>query len=236
MTVEDLTDSLDLFVDGDNVTFEGSLKSITDPWTEYDKSNNTGHFVPIQLPAICKGKEVTLKGRTGGDRKVMVDDDLFLVIRLENLSGTTMTVEMDDAELMKLDFTALIPTGEAAYDATKTDFGRFGKRDEITEGFAIKWDGTKATVTGTLKKITAELHEKYEKLVVNKHYVPIGMSGWYFDGVPKQVGMDGSNLKSNPDKDFVFSVTEEDKTKLRKIVYNGETVVEIDLSGVTVEP
>lgn len=225
---------MELSVIDDTVAFTGTLNNLTTPWKEFDKKNNTGHFIPIQLPDICRGNAVTVKGLVGGDNTVTIDDDLLLVVRLENLTGTGATLEMNDAELMKLDFSALIPTGEDAYDAAKTDFGRFGKREEITENFAIEWDGIRATATGKLKKITAELHTKYEKLLENQYYLPIGMSAWYFDGVPKQAGAEGASLKSLTDKDIVFDVADSaDLNKLRKIVYNGLTVMELDMSQMT---
>ena len=220
--VSDLTDGLEISVDGDVVAFEGSLKNITEPWTEFDTVNNTGHFVPVQLPVICKDKDVTLKGRTGGNKTVHVDDDLLLVLRLENLSGTTLTLEMDGKELMVLDFTDLIPTGEDAYDADKSDFGRYGTISQYVESLSIEWDGTKGTVTGKLLK-----HNAIGDKVKAGHHFPLSLSDWY-DGVTKTVTV--KNANTVPDKDIICGI---DDVKTITVEYNGETIMELDLSGMT---
>ena len=221
--VSDLTDGLEISVDGDTVTFEGSLKNITEPWTEFDTVNNTGHFIPIQLPDICKNQDVTLKGRTGGDKTVSIDDDLLLIVRLENLSGTTLTLVMGGEELMVLDFTDLIPTGEDAYDAAKSDFGRFGKKDQFVEGLSITWDGIKGTATGTLKK-----HDAIGDKVKAGHHFPLSMADWY-DDVMKTVTV--KNANTVPHKDIICAI---DDVKTITVEYNGKTVLELDLSGMTI--
>lgn len=221
--VSDLIDDLALTVDGDVVTFEGSLKNITKPWTEYSKSNNTGHFIPIKLPVVCQNEDVTLKGRTAGDRTVHVGEDLLLIVRLENLTGTTMTVEMNGKELMELDFAGLIPTGEDAYDAAKEDFGRFGKKSQFVESLSIEWRGTKGIATGKLLK-----HEAIGDKVAAGHHFPLSLSEWY-DGVVKDVTV--KNKNSVKDKDIICAI---DDVKVITVEYNGKKVMELDLSGMTV--
>lgn len=222
--VSDLTDDLELSVKDDTVTFTGSLKNITEPWTEYDKTNNTGHFIPTQMPVICANEDITLKGRTDGDRTVHIDEDRLLIIRLENLTGTTATVEMNGAELMKLDFTSLVPTGEEACDAAKEDFGRYGKKTDYVRDLSISWDGIKGTATGTLLK-----HEIIgDGKVPAGHHFPLSMSDWY-DGVAKDVTV--KNRNSIRDKDIICGV---DDAKIITVEYNGMKVLELDLTGMTV--
>lgn len=223
-TVGDLADDLKLSVDGDTVTFTGSLKNITEPWTEYSKTDNTGHFIPLMLPAICKDEDITIKGRVGGDRKVHIGDDLLLVLRLENLTGTTAAVEMNDVELIKLDFTSLIPTGEAAYDAAKEDFGRYGNKSQYVKNLSIVWDGIKGTATGELLKHVAIGDGK----VPEGHHFPLSMSAWY-DGIAKNVTI--KSKKSIKDKDIICGV---DEAKVISVEYNGVKVLELDLTGMTV--
>lgn len=224
--VSDLTDDLELSVDDTTVTFTGSLKNIKNAWTEFDKSNNTGHFVPVILPSICKGEDITLKGRNDGDRKIHIDDDndLLMVLRLENLTGTTATVEMNDEELMVLDFTALIPVGEKAYDAAKEDFGRYGKKSQYVKNLSIVWDGIKGIASGELLN-----HEAIgEGKVPAGHHFPLSMSEWY-DGIAKSVTV--KNKNTIKDKDIICGVED---VKTIVVEYNGMKVLELDLSGMTV--
>lgn len=96
-------------VEGGTAKVTGKAKKITEPWKEFDSSgNNTGHFVPITMPSVCVGKKVAIKGRKAGKRTVNITEDRLLIVRLENLSGNTMTVELDGSTLLAIDFSGLI--------------------------------------------------------------------------------------------------------------------------------
>lgn len=100
-------------IDGTDVTAKGTAHNITEPWTAFSTADNTGHFFPLQLPAVCKGKSITCKGRVAGDRVIdKVDNDLLLVTRLENLKANVLTVEMDGEVLMTADFTGVTREGD----------------------------------------------------------------------------------------------------------------------------
>lgn len=231
-TISDLAENLRFTKFGDTIEATGSLKTIKDPWTEFDSGgNNTGHFLPIKLPEKCKGKQVTCKGRVGGDRTVTIDDDLMLITRLENLTGTTITLEMDGATLATIDISNLIPVGAAAYNAEKTDFGRFGKTDALTENFSIKWKGAKGKATGKIKYLDETARTNFTELKENGNYLPIGLSDWYGDGIPKKAGI--NNIDTKTAQDIVFKVTGTDKPVV--VTYLGKTVMEIDLSGMTLD-
>lgn len=92
-------------VDGTNVKATGDVNNISTAWKEFDsKSNNTGHFVPIQFPAYLKKQKVKLEG-TAKTKTITVDDDLLLILRLENLTGNALTVKSATDELiMTIDF------------------------------------------------------------------------------------------------------------------------------------
>lgn len=207
---------------GKTVKVSGDVKTITTPWPEFDTKNNTGHFVPMQLPAKCVEQDVTLKG-AAKERTVKVDEDRLLVVRLENLTGTTLTVEMGGKTLMDVDFTGVIPVGEKAYDATKTDFGRFGKQSDFVEEFSLSWSGAKATVTGKLKNFAG--NDKVSK----GYYFPLGMSAWYADGIEKTLTTKKSTKVT--DKDIIISV--DDVNTPITVEYHGVKVLEFDLSGMT---
>ena len=87
------------------VTATGEVKNIVEEWTEFDKTDNTGHFAIITLPAMLKGQKITLEGRKKGNRTAKVDDDLLLVQRLENLSDAQkLTIKKDGELVMTVDF------------------------------------------------------------------------------------------------------------------------------------
>lgn len=96
-------------VDGTNVTATGDVNNIETAWTEFDsKSNNTGHFVPIQFPAYLKKQKVKLEG-TAKAKTITVDDDLLLICRLENLTANTLTVKTSPGGelIMTIDFSGV---------------------------------------------------------------------------------------------------------------------------------
>ena len=208
-------------MNGSTVKASGEVKNIQTPWKEYDSKNNTGHFVPIEMPTACVNQEITIEGRKDGNRTATVDDDRMLVQRIENLSGNKMPVKMDGKTLMTVDFTGVIPTGKNAIDPDKKDFGGYGKMEDYVENISITWNGVKGKVTGTIKH-----HEAVgTKQVKEGWHYPLGMAE-YYDGVAKDVTV--STKKSIKDKDIICDVS---TAKTIKVEYNGNTVLELDLSG-----
>lgn len=107
-TVANLVDeSYTLTPIGTNVIAKGKVKNIKEEWTEFDKTNNTGHFAPIELPADLVGQKITISGRNGGDRSVKVDADRLLITRLENLKADTMTIKKGEDTVMTVDFSGV---------------------------------------------------------------------------------------------------------------------------------
>lgn len=149
---------------GNTYSFAGQVKEISQPWKEFGAADNTGHFLPITLPADCAGKQITLKGRKTGDRTVTVDADRLLIQRLENLNGNTLTIDKDGSELMKVDVTDLLPYGKDAVTALEDqDFGGCGKTTDWYKNMAVKWDGINGAVTGTFTKGTkSDAEGKYQ--------------------------------------------------------------------------
>lgn len=221
-------DDLELSIIGNKVTVTGTIKNVTKAWKEFDSSNNTGHFLPIQLPAECKNQKVIIKGRTNGDRTVTITDDLLLISRLENFSGTSFIIEKDGKTLLNINFANTIPTGAEAIDQPdySKDYGRYGKANEYFEdGLAIKWNGNIGKVTGTLL-----MYNNTETNEMNKipgHYLPVTMTDWY-DGVSKLIK--GENEKTVPDRDIIFTV--KDKATPFIFKYNGLEIARLDLSNV----
>ena len=109
-TVENLVDdTYQVSLVGTQVRASGNVKNIADGWTEFSKSDNTGHFAPIILPLELVGQKVTLSGRTGEDRKVTITEDRLLIVRLENLDGNVLTVKDESGEsvIMTIDFSGV---------------------------------------------------------------------------------------------------------------------------------
>lgn len=102
---EDLLDAdVEITIEGTTARVTGTVRNVAEEWTAFDSQNNTGHFFPLLLPEECRGKEVTVKGRTDGDRTVTIDGDLLLIQRLENLQGSTMELWMDGSLYLTVDF------------------------------------------------------------------------------------------------------------------------------------
>lgn len=97
-------------IDEEKVTVTGTVHKVTG-WTEFSTDQADGHFFPFLMPEACKKKNITVKGRTAGDRTVEMTDDLLLVIRLENLKEDKMQIFMDGDLLMDADFTGVTKEG-----------------------------------------------------------------------------------------------------------------------------
>lgn len=225
---EDLVETLKFTSEGDTIKATGSLKTVSN-WQEFDSAGkNTGHFLPIKLPDKCSGQNVTCEGRKDGNRTVKIDEDLLMIVRLENLTGTEFTLKMGEEVIAKVDVTALIPVGEAAYNADKVSFGQYGDKSVMTESFSITWDGANGTATGKLKYLDAAALQPYSKLTTPGCYLPIAMSDWYADGVNKKAGI--KTIKDETAQDVVFIVADNETPVT--VTYNGVSVMNIDLTGV----
>lgn len=230
--IGDLVENVSFTKEGDTIKASGKLKTITQPWTEFDSNgDNTGHFLPISLPEKCNGQKVKCKGRTDGDREVTIDADLMLIVRLENLSGTLIELEMGGETLARIDITGLIPQGADAIDAAKTDFGTYGKKDEYVSDLKLTWTGSKAKAAGKLLYYKASDHEANTNATTDGNFFPLALSSW-FDGVDKTYGI--TENKTSKDKDIIFTVKSLE-TPI-KVTYNGLTVIEIDMSGMQLMP
>lgn len=208
-------------------TFSGDVKNITDPWIEFDPSNSelqTGHYVPIQFPEECAHKKAKLTGLTH-TTEVELDDDCILIVRLEGVKNLKFTAEIDGV-LYTFDLTGLVPVGEKAWDAAKEDYGRFGKKADFLDNFKITWIDEEGQASGTIK-----YHEDIEggKVFAGNHF-PLPLSEW-FSGVDKSVGI--LTMKTAKDKDWILTVKSLENHV--KVVFNELTVMDIDLSNMTLQ-
>ncbi len=73
---------------------DGTIKKVTG-WTQFDANNPDGHFFPWQFAAEYKGSKITAKNRVDGDRRVTLDEDGILVIRIENFRNLAAVIETE---------------------------------------------------------------------------------------------------------------------------------------------
>ncbi len=210
---------------GINGKVTGTLKNITDHWTEFDSdnSNNTGHFFPIELDEQYEGEDITVIGKS----QKTVQDRMW-VLRAENSNKNKFEFKHNGEAIVNLDLSNTVPMGEKAFDPDKQDFGRFGKWTDYCDGVSIKWSGVKGTVTGTIKK-----HEDIEgnKVKAGTHF-PLALSSYYFDGVPKTITIGSGSPKQVTDKDIICDMS---NAKTIKVEYNGVLVMYLDFNSATIQ-
>ena len=139
--------------EGKTVTYTGEVKKITGWTSAFPAEEADGHFLPILLPSETIGQKLTLKGRKGGDRDITVDPDRILVQRLENLSGTELTINKGGELYMKADVAGVLPYGKDAVTVLEhQEFGGCGSTDEWYTGMKATWSGIECAITGTFTK------------------------------------------------------------------------------------
>lgn len=82
----------------------GTLRNVSD-YTDFsdDPTEQAGHYLPLTFGSRYSGKQITIKGRAGGDRTATLDEDLSLVLRKENLTGDTAEIESEGEPVVTLD-------------------------------------------------------------------------------------------------------------------------------------
>lgn len=112
--------------------------------------------------------------------------------------------------------------------------------DLINSDAAIKWDGTKGTVTGTAKKDPESVKSLYGKEEQTGHYFPVMFEERYFG---KKVTLSGT---THPDKTITLSAEDPyliirlenlsaGKALTATVQETGEEVFVLDFNGVTME-
>ena len=99
-----------------------------------------------------------------------------------------------------------LPTGAAAFDADKTDYGGYGTLDKLYENVKFSWSGTDCTVTGKLKKAKKS---EFDKLPADGNYLAFALKE-QFKGKEITVA-NGDKVSTVKDTDWVCSVTAEKK-------------------------
>lgn len=229
-TIGDLIEDVETSRSGDTIKFSGTVKNVTEPWTDYDPSDNIGHFVPIQLPKDLVGKTIKSTGITP-QRDVVLDEDCLIIVKMEHVDNLVFTLTLEDGTVIgTFDLTGLVPTGKDAFNSELSDFESNGTKDQYVEDFDMGWIGIRgSTQDGSILRKHKTLGE-----VTEGNHLPITLSDFFFDGIPKQVGSD--DMKSETAQNIFYSVTEDNKSKLIKVVYQQLTVMEISISNVKLGP
>lgn len=105
----ELVSNIKVRYSGTTMTVTGNAKKI-ESWSEFSSNTEeqSGHFVPITLPAETVGKPLTLKGRAAGDKTITGPSDRILIQRLENLdAGKKLTVEQEGQTVLIVDFSGM---------------------------------------------------------------------------------------------------------------------------------
>ena len=79
----------------------GEIKHISD-WTDFDPTNNTGHFLPFVLDAQYEGREIAVIGSQTTKAR-----SRYWVVRLDALyeGSKKLTVKDGESVIFDLDFT-----------------------------------------------------------------------------------------------------------------------------------
>lgn len=235
--------------DGTTGTPQGTAKYVEDYSSAYSDDEKTGHFFPMKFSKDCYDEPITISGSNNGDKEITPTAiDPYLIIRIENLKENKMTakkaaaaaaysreVEAGD-EIFTLDFSDMKlapPVGEIAFNAEKSDYGKFGTNEAYYDGGSVEiaWDGTDATVTGTLNYIGRTGRKNYTSLKSDGNYFAFALNE-YFKG--KQITVDnGEKHTQASDTDFVCLV-EDTKNKI-VVKCDDTTIATFDLTGVTLK-
>lgn len=191
----------------------------------------TGHYVPV----VITGHDGETIVATGSDEQTQELDDPKWIIRVDDFITNEKPAKLaaSGVELAELDFKDVVlelPTGENAFDKTKTDYGQFGNTTAMYKDgkLTASWNGTKCTVTGTLNKIKKDT---FTKLSADGYYFAFRLIEPEF--TDKSVTVQLANTKTNQATDWVMTVTEESKAKPLIIKVGEQFIAEFDISGLT---
>lgn len=208
----------------------GTLKYVAS-WPEFNEGNieeQSGNYFPLTLDKKYVGQDITVK-KNGNAGKTVSETEWVLRIPDKETKFTFATNENDVFLTLNFSGSVLaVPVGKDAYDPDKKNFGRFGNWDTYCDtDVSIKWNGIKGTVTGKIKH-----HDEIHTVKAGYHF-PLSMSSFYGDGVSKTITIGNGKPNVVTDKDIICNV---ENQKAIKVSYNGETVLELDLSGATFQP
>lgn len=149
--------------EGTTVKYSGQVKEVTGWTNAFPAEEASGHFLPIRLPADSVGQKLTLTGRKTGDKDITVDEDRILIQRLENLSGTELTINKEGQLYMKADVAGMLPYGKDAVTVLEhQSFGECGNTEDWYTDMKATWSGIECAITGTFTKgKKADAADKY---------------------------------------------------------------------------
>lgn len=190
-----------------------------------------GHFMPVVVKGY-DGQEITATGSDGSSTTLK---DPKWIIRVDNFTADKeATLAVKEKVIAKLKFTGLTlepPVGKAAFNATKDNYGSFGKNSVYYKGGSvnIEWTGTTAKVTGELNWVDTEARTPYSSLTKDSYYFAFALDEWFGE---KEIKVTGNEAKTETATDWVMLVDAENKMKGFDVEYNDTLIAHFDLSEV----
>ena len=200
------------------------------------EASNPGHYLALDIE-VPDGATVTTKieGGTNPDYTDVTEDE-FCVYRISsNTQKIKIKTRKDEQEVEKTyDLTGLTlletPVGKEAFDNSKTDYGGFGKTTDFYDDLTVTWNGTNATVQGTLKWAAAS-----QKRSKPGNYYPFALVGDYYENKEITVN-NGGNVQTTQDTDWVCSISEKTKTEGLTVKCGDTLIANFDFSRVILTP
>lgn len=223
----------------ENNAITGNLKLVEQyPQFGDKEASKPGHYLALTVE-VPEGATVTTKIE-GGTNPDYVDltMDKFCVYRIKDTSQKIkIKTKKDSMEVEKTyALTGLVLdelVGESAFDASKTDYGGFGKNTDFYQDGSVEkvWAGTNCTVTGTFNWVKKD--DVAPKLPSDGNYFAFKLAD-YYKGRPITVQIGGGAEKTVADTDWVCKVDDDKKTIVVKV---GTTVIAtFNLDGATFTP
>lgn len=71
----------------------------------FPDDEKTGHFFPVAIGEEYYEQQVTISGRSKGDKVITpTQSDPYVILRIENLEAGVMTAKVDGEEIFSIDF------------------------------------------------------------------------------------------------------------------------------------
>ena len=205
----------------------GEIKEIAVPWTDFDKTNNTGHFFPIELDKKYQDKPITVIGN-----KTKSLTDRYWVLRVENAKDNKFTFKQGEDTIFTLDFSnTTLPNISVIRADDNAGYGSLTGKD-LFENVNIAWTGTSGKVTGTFKHITQ--WDELPQPPKEGHFFALKID-------PKYKGKKfdfykGDDLAGHSDSatdDELYWVLRLDTNKKFKFMSNDQVIAELDFTDAT---
>lgn len=192
-------------------------------------AQQSGNYLALSFASENAEKIETKVNNGDSGSYTDLTNDKFCVYRIKNPITQSIEVRLtNDGDVSRKTYglQGLVlkkPTvGEAAFRGDKTDYGKYGNTENFYgDGFTVKWKGTKATVTGTLKHATSNGTEGnfYAFALIDEY-------------TGKEITVTNTKVKTEKETDWVCSISEQIKSGGITVKYGNTLIAEFDFNGV----